>query len=307
MSPVIRARDLARWYGQVVGLNDLTVDIESGITGLLGPNGAGKTTFLRLIAGELQPSRGSIEVLGRSPFANRELFRQLGFAPQQDALYEDMSALEFVTFLARLHGLSKSEARGRAGNALERVGLGGDLNRKLREYSKGTRQKTRIAQSFAHAPTLLVLDEPLTGLDPVARVDMLSLFRELADSGVSIVVSSHVLHEVSALTQDVVLVHRGRLLARGEVADIRKLLDKHPRRVEIRAREPRRLAKELIELETVASVSLSDEDRHLSVETRDVDAFFRTLTPIAARTRCGILELESVDAGLESVFDYLVQ
>lgn len=307
MSAIIAAKDLARWYGQVVGLNDLSVEIEPGITGLLGPNGAGKTTFLRLVAGELKPSRGGISVLGQAPFANRGLFRRLGFAPQQDALYDDMSALDFVSFLTRLHGVDKRTAIQRSGTALERVGLANDMNRALGEFSKGMRQKTRIAQSFAHGPELLILDEPMTGLDPVARVDMLGLFRELAESGVSILVSSHVLHEVSALTQEVVLIHRGRLLARGEVPEIRKLLDKHPRRVEIKAREARRLAGELVALGTVSSVRVSDEHQHVSVETSDVDSFFESLTPLATSSRCGIFELESVDAGLESVFDYLVQ
>lgn len=307
MSAPIQAKMVGRWYGQVVGLNELTVDIEAGITGLLGPNGAGKTTFLRLVAGELKPSRGTLSVLGQNPFANRELFRRIGFCPQQDALYEDLSALEFVTFLTKLRGLGAREARERAKRALDRVGLADAMTRRLHGFSKGMRQRTRIAQSFAHEPELLILDEPLTGLDPLVRIKMLELFRELSEDGCHVVLSSHVLHEVSALTESVVLVHRGRLLARGAVPEIRKLLDKHPRRVEIHAREARRLAAELVRLEVVTSVKVSDEKQHVVVETNNVERFFQDLTPLAAQIQAGITELESADAGLEAVFDYLVK
>ncbi len=307
MTLPIQATEVARWYGQVMGLNDLTVDIDTGITGLLGPNGAGKTSFLRLVAGELKPSRGRIAVLGEAPFANRRLLRRIGFCPQQDALYDDMSALEFVTFLTRLHGFTAREATEHAKRALERVGLADAMRRALGGFSKGMRQRTRIAQSIAHRPELLVLDEPLTGLDPLVRRDMLALFRELSDEGCHILVSSHVLHEVAALTQDVVMIHRGRLLAQGTVSEIRVLLDKHPRRVEIHARDARRLATELVALNGVTSVQLSENDTHLRVETSDVEKFFGELTPLAARLNAGISSLESADAGLESVFDYLVK
>ena len=307
MNPSIRAHEVGRWYGQVVGLNELTVDIEAGITGLLGPNGAGKTTFLRLVAGELKPSRGKLTVLGHNPFANRELFRRIGFCPQQDALYEDLSALEFVTFLTKLRGHGAREARERSKRALERVGLGDSMQRTLRGFSKGMRQRTRIAQSFAHSPELLILDEPLTGLDPLVRIEMLALFRELNAAGCHVLLSSHVLHEVSALTESVVLVHRGRLLARGSVPEIRKLLDKHPRRVVIKALDARRLASELVQLPIVSSVALSDEGQRLSLETSDLDRFFEALTQVAGQSKAGIRELESADAGLEAVFDYLVK
>ena len=307
MSSVIEAHEVARWYGQVVGLNDLSVNIGGGITGLLGPNGAGKTTFLRLIAGELKPSRGSLRVLGKDPFANRELFREIGFCPQQDALYEDMTAQAFVTLLMRFHGFDHREAAERAKTALERVGLGASSGRRVSEFSKGMRQRVRLAQSIGHSPKLLVVDEPWTGLDPIGRKETIALFKDLAQSGVHVVVSSHVLHEVEALTESIVLFHRGRLLAQGTVREIRQLLDKHPRRVRIRADQGRRLARSLIEFEEVASIQLDDEDRKLTVETRDVDSFFGRLTEAAALSPCGIRAMESMDDGLESVFDYLVE
>jgi ABC-2 type transport system ATP-binding protein len=307
LSAVIDARELGRWYGPVVGLNELTASIGAGVTGLVGPNGAGKSTFMKLVAGELLPSRGALSVLGEAPFANRELFRRVGFCPQQDALWGHMSGRAFLTLLMRLAGFARREARARADRALERVGLSAAADRRTAEYSKGMRQRAKIAQAIAHAPELLVVDEPMTGLDPVARLDTLTLFRELAEAGVHIVISSHVLHEVESLTEEILLVHRGRLLAQGAVRDVRRLLARHPRRVEIRAREPRRLARALIELEDVAAVEVTGDDGLLLVETRDLDGFLERLTRIAAAESFGVRELESTDASLEAVFDYLVQ
>jgi ABC-2 type transport system ATP-binding protein len=304
--PMLEAESLGRWYGQVTGLADLTLRVERGITGLVGPNGAGKSTFLKLAAGEIRPSRGSLRVLGLQPFANREYFRRVGFCPQQESLYDDMTGLEMVTLLMRLHGFGSAEARRRASEALDRVGLGEPRKRRIGGYSKGMRQRTKLAQAIAHSPELLIADEPLNGLDPVGRAEIQDLFAELARAGASVLVSSHVLHEVEALTENVVLFLRGRLLAQGTVSEVRKLLSRHPRRIEVRAREPRRLAKALVELDDVTSVRLAPEGGRLTVETSDVERFFGALTSVAARERAGILSLESHDASLEAVFDYLV-
>jgi ABC-2 type transport system ATP-binding protein len=304
--PLCVARDLGRWYGPVVGLNDLSVTIPGGVIGLLGPNGAGKSTLLKLVAGEIRPSRGTLEVLGLEPFANREYFRRLGFCPQQDAMYGDMNALEFVSFLMRLSGFSPREARDRAARALERVALGDAMLRRTREYSKGMRQRVKVAQAIAHDPEFLILDEPLTGLDPIARRDMVALFAELGRAGKHILVSSHVLHEVESLTEDILLLHRGRLLAQGTVHEVRALLSRHPRKVELRARESRRLARALLSLGEVSSVRVAADGRGLSVETTDVEAFFARLPEVVLAERAGIESLESPDASLEAVFDYLI-
>ena len=303
--PVLEADKLGRWYGQVVGLNDLTLSIEGGVTGLIGPNGAGKSTFLKLVAGEIKSSRGTLTVLGEQPFANRSYFRRVGFCPQQDALYDDMTGTEVVTFLLRLHGYGRREARTRAGRALERAGLTQGLERRTRDYSKGMRQRVKLAQAIAHDPEFLIVDEPLNGLDPVGRLEMTQLFRELGETGTHVLISSHVLHEVESLTEYIVLLHRGRLLAQGTVPEIRRLLNRHPRRVEIKAREPRRIARRIVEFEDVRSVQVRD-DGPLVVETGDIERFFRQLTPVAAAERAGIQTIESSDAGLEAVFDYLV-
>ncbi len=306
MSAVFTARDLGRWYGPVVGLNDLSVSVPGGVFGLLGPNGAGKSTLLKLIAGEIRPSRGTIEVLGHNPFANREYFRRLGFCPQQDALYGDMSALELVTFLTRMQGFSAADSRARALRALERVELTDAMRRRTREYSKGMRQRVKIAQAIAHDPQFLILDEPLTGLDPLARRGMIALFKELGRAGVHLLISSHVLHEVENITEEILLLHRGRLLAQGKVHEVRALLSRHPRKVEMRAREARRLGRALLALSEVSSVQVAPDGRSLSLETGDVEAFFTHLPEIALAERAGIESFESTDAGLEAVFDYLI-
>ncbi len=306
MSAIVVARRLARWYGPVIGVNDLDVEIGPGITGLLGPNGAGKSTFLRLVTGLLRPSRGSLEVLGRRPFGNAELHRRLGLCPEHDALYEDMTALDFVLHLLRLHGYGLRAARPRAEAALAEVDLLTVGLRQVRGFSKGMRQRLKIAQAIAHGPEFLVLDEPMTGLDPVMRARMIALFRRLRDRGTHLLVSTHILHEVEALTEKILLIHRGRVLADGTVAEIRRWLEEHPQRVHVRARDARRLAVRLLADSAVQGVQLDDDERGVVVQTARLAAFEAALPAIAAEAQAGIEEFEVLDAGLEAVFDYLV-
>lgn len=304
---VLRTKSLGRWYGQVAGLSDLSVEVGSGITGLIGPNGAGKSTLLKLIVGELRPSRGQLEVLGHAPFANRALYRRLGFAPQQDAFYGHLNAVEMVILLLRLHGFGKNEAREKAAHALARVRLLEGTERPIRTYSKGMRQRVKLAQAIAHDPEFLVLDEPLTGLDPLGRRDVLQLLKELAEEGKTVLVSSHVLYEVESLDPKVLLIHRGRLLAQGKVREIRKLLNRHPSRVLIESREPRVLGKALFELDEVNACRLDEKRGSLDIETRDLEGFLERATQVCAAGGYGISSMKTVDEGLEAVFDYLVQ
>ena len=306
MSAIVEAEALGRWYGEVVGLGDLTVSIEPGITGLVGPNGAGKSTFMKLMVGELRPHRGSITVLGHRPFGSRPLYRRLGFCPQQDALYEHQSGRAFVRDIMRLAGFPRKEADRRAVAAMERVGLADAMDRKVSDYSKGMRQRTRLAQSVAHDPEIIVADEPLTGLDPIARRQTLELFRALANDGKSVILSSHVLHEVESLTDTMVLIHRGRLLAQGNVRDVRRLINKHPSRVHLKARDPRGLASRLLDEPYVNAVSLSSDGEGLLVETLDVGTFHQRFAAVAGEADAGVRSLVSDDASLEAVFDYLV-
>lgn len=305
-SPVIEARGLGRWYGEVVGLSDLSVAIQPGITGLVGPNGSGKSTFMKLIVGELKPSRGGVRVLGHQPFANRELYKDLGFCPQQDALYDHLSAHGFLTHLLRITGISGDESKQRAERALSRVDLTEAMHRKCSTYSKGMRQRVRIAQAIAHDPKLLIFDEPLSGLDPIARNQIRTIFKELVEAGCNLLVSSHVLHELQGLTDRIVLIHRGRLLAQGGVAEIRRLLSKHPRRISITSDAPVELAVELMRLPGVRATRIAENERTLTVETREAQGLFDQLPAIATRLKAGITSLDSDDEDLEAVFDYLV-
>ena len=309
MSAVISTDQLGRYYGQVAGLNELTAEFPPGIVGLVGPNGAGKSTLLRLIVGEIRPSRGALTVLGQDPFANRELYRRIGFCPQQDALYEDLSAFEIVRLLLRLGGYDAAESKRRAERALERLSMTERMHDKVRTYSKGMRQRVRIAQAIAHDPELLVLDEPMTGLDPLGRREMLALLGELGAEQKHVLFSSHILYEVEHLTAEIVLLHRGRLLAKGRLKDVRALLNRHPRKVEITARRARELARVLLAWDEVLAVRVGTQqgvEELLSVETRDVGAFWRRLTPLAGAESFGVSEVKSQDASLEAVFDYLV-
>lgn len=301
------AEDLARGYGQVAGLTDLSVTIGPGVTGLIGPNGAGKSTFLKLIVGELKPTRGSLRVLGETPFGNRELYRRIGFAPQQDAFYEHLDAVGMVRLLLRLAGYSRREATERAASALDRVRLVEGRERPIKTYSKGMRQRVKLAQAIAHDPELLVLDEPLTGLDPLGRRDVLRLLQGLADEGKTIVVSSHVLHEVESLTQEILLLHRGRLLAQGRVREVRKLLDQYPSRVAIRARRARDLGRVLMGFDEVRACRLGHGDDALELETVDLDSFLNRMAGVCASESFGVSVMKSMDENLEAVFDYLVE
>ena len=304
--PVVAADHLSKWYGQVIGLNDVSVEVGPGITGLLGPNGAGKSTLLKLITGQLKPSKGGVAVLGEPVWDNPPLFFRLGVCPEQDAFYERMTGLEWVTALVRLNGLSEAEAAGAARAALETVDLLGAADRKIGAYSKGMRQRVKLAQAVAHDPELLVLDEPLAGMDPIARRKVIRLIKDRAARGGSVLVSSHVLHEIEEMTATILLMHNGRILAEGNIHTIRGLIDEHPHKVRIRAADPRGLARGLIAHDDISSVQF--EADAVMLETRRPDAFYGRLTEAAATGALGeIHEVSSPDDNLQAVFDYLVK
>lgn len=307
MTAVVQTDSLSRWYGQVIGVNDLSVEVGPGITGLLGPNGSGKTTLLGLVTGQLRPQRGGIRVLGEKPFANRRLYRRMGYCPEQDALYGNLTGREFVTFLMRLHGAGASRARAAAETALELVGLQDVMDRRCGTYSRGMRQRVKLAQALAHEPELLVLDEPFTGMDPEVRRRMRDLMRTLRAGGTCILVSSHVLHEVEALADSVVLIHRGRILADGPVQEIRGLLRRHPHRLSVQLRDPRALARGLMDRPEVRGLHFGKDGETLVVETGDPESLLAALPGIVTETRPGLRVLRHEDAGLEAVFDYLVR
>jgi ABC-2 type transport system ATP-binding protein len=304
MGALLTARSLTKLYGVVIGVNDVTLDLEPGVIGLLGPNGAGKSTLLKLVTGQLRPTEGSIEVLGEAPWNNPPLFRRIGFCPEQDAFWDSDSALEFVTSLARLSGLG-AHARQKAEVALERVGATAFMHRPIREYSKGMRQRTKIAQALVHEPDLLIFDEPLSGTDPVGRREMTDLIRTLGREGRSIIVSSHVLHEVQAATSEFVLILGGRILAAGDIREVRSLMNEIPHRITIRCDDPRALAHHLVRDLPIRGVEILGDDRELVVLTQDPGAFYQGLPEVVASAGVSVRELVSADDNLEAVFSYL--
>jgi ABC-2 type transport system ATP-binding protein len=303
---IVTTEHLSKWYGQVSGLNDVTVTVPSGITGLLGPNGAGKSTFMKLITGQLKPSKGVVRVLGEPIWGNPAIYHRIGFCPEQDAFYERMTGIDWVTALVRLNGMAPDAARAAAEAALAAVDLTDAANKKIGAYSKGMRQRVKLAQALVHDPELLILDEPLTGMDPIMRRRTIRQIKDWARAGKSIIVSSHILHEVEAMTSNILLINNGRIVAEGNVHQIRDLIDTHPHTVFIRVSDPRTLARTLLVEDGV--ISMRFETGALVVETARPDAFYARVTEMAASGEAGpIDEVTSPDDNLQAVFQYLVK
>ena len=294
----------SRWYGPVIALNDVTTTVGPGVTGLLGPNGAGKSTFLKLAAGQLAPSQGEVRVLGKPAWGSPELFHRVGVCPEPDAFWEGLTGLQFLMALLRLTGFDDAECKRRADHALEQVALTEARDRKIGGYSKGMRQRIKMAQSLAHDPQVLLLDEPLSGMDPVNRRRVVDLVKKLGREGRTVLVSSHILHEVEAMTRRVLLIHNGRILAEGDVREIRDLLDEHPLTVALRARDPRALARAVVGSPHVLSLTFGAEGEWVTVQTARPDEFYSSV--VDAAVEAGVSEMYSPDENLESVFKYLV-
>lgn len=295
---------VAKWYGAVIGLNDATIEIAPGITGLLGPNGAGKSTFLKLLGGQLRPSQGTVRLLDKDPFEDPSVHRHVGFLPEQDAFYDNLTGRQFVHFLTRLHGFSAGEATQRTGVAIDRVGLNDVADRKVRTYSKGMRQRIKLAQAIAHEPDVLVLDEPLTGMDPVARRRTINIISEMGASGTTVIVSSHILHEVQEMTNRVILLYQGRVRASGTSEDIRSYLNRYPHKIRIRSAEPRAISRALLALPGVVGVRLEDDS--VRIETQAPEELYDRLTALVLDDDLPVEGLEAEDVGLDAIFEYLV-
>jgi len=303
---VVVADHVSKWYGQVSGLNDVSVSVPSGITGLLGPNGAGKSTFMKVMTGQLKPSKGSITVLGEAIWGNPGIYSRIGFCPEQDSFYERMTGLDWVAALVRFNGHSEREAIELARQSLEQVDLADVALKKIGAYSKGMRQRVKLAQALAHDPELLILDEPLSGMDPLARRRTIQLIKSWGRSGKSIIVSSHILHEIESMTSNILLINQGRILAEGDVHHIRDLIDEHPHTVYIKADHVRSLARAFLLYDDVLSLKL--EEDAVVVQTAKPDEFYSRLTAVAASGELGVIhEVTSPDDNLQAVFQYLVK
>lgn len=304
MNPIIEAVEVSKWFGEVVAVNNLTAELQPGVTGLLGPNGAGKTTLIRLVLGLYEPSRGAVYVFGEAPRNNLDVLRRVGFCPEADRFYDGMTGLEFILWLNRYWGMDKAAARKAAQEVCEVVGMTARMNDRIDTYSKGMRQRIKIGQALALKPDLLVLDEPMQGLDPEGREEMFTLIRRLGDEGRSILVSSHILYEIERVTDRVLLLHNGAVLAHGSVRHIRDLIDEHPHAVTIEGPDVRRLGDFFVSDET--TLSLEFDNGVVIIRTSDPAHFYEKLNNLIVDESLAIAGIRCADDDLQSVFDYLV-
>jgi len=306
VTAVIETSKLSKWYGNVLGLSDVSLEIEPGVTGLLGPNGAGKSTFLKLITGQIKPSIGAVRIFNQKVRRNQALFSRIGFCPEHDSFYEEMTGWVFLTSLLKLQGFSSAEIRLRAEKALDIVELSADKDRLIRAYSRGMRQRLKFAQAIAHDPEIIILDEPLSGLDPLGKRKLIRLIRTYKEEGRTVIVSSHVLPEIEALTRSIILIHQGKVFAKGDIHYIRDLIETHPHMVSIRCSDPRGLAGLLLGEGCVLKLHFGADGRSVLVETNNRDRFFGLLLSRIVQSRMDIEEITSPDDNLQAVFDYLV-
>lgn len=306
-TPLIEFRDVSRWYGEVIGINRVTMALRPGITGLLGPNGAGKSTVMNLIAGLIRPSQGEVLVCGEPAWANPGLMHRVGCCAQADSFFERMTGTDFIASLLQVRGWSRSRAGHAAVHALEQLGMAPHMNRRIRGYSKGMRQRTKVALAIAHNPDILILDEPLDGLDAVGRHEMVDLVRRFGREGRNVLISSHVLHEIESMTNNILLVNGGYLLAEGDVHEVRDSMREHPHRVLVRCADPRGAAVWFAQKAYCLSVRVEERDGALVVETRDLSGFYDDLDRLVLEMGADVSLVSVSDEDISSIFDYLAR
>ena len=304
-TPAVVIDKCSKWYGQVIGLNEVSLAIDGGVTGILGPNGAGKSTLFKLLMGRLKPSSGNVRLFGVDPWESTAPYRRVGYVAETEKLYDWMTGHDFVSTLARLHGMTREEASDRASHVLNFVGLADVQNKEIGKYSKGMRQRVKIAHALVHDPDLIILDEPLHGCDPIARTSIMSVIRDLGTQGKTVLVSSHILDEIERITEQIVILHNGRLLALGNLHAIRDLLDKHPHRILIRTENPRKLAEYFVPEDPVYGVRFAEEGA-LEVLTNDLSAAHSVLPRVIVESGLKITSIENPDDNLEALLGYLV-
>ncbi|MBI2709274.1 MAG: ABC transporter ATP-binding protein [Actinobacteria bacterium] len=302
-TPMVELREVTCWFGDVVAVSEVSFALGPGVTALLGPNGAGKSTTLRLLCGLVAPARGTVRVLGRDPRTDIDVHGQIGLVPQQEVVFDHQDALEFVTMAAVLSGVDRPQVA--ALRALDAVEMDADDHRPLRTYSRGMRQRIKVAAAIVHEPQVIVLDEPLTGLDPRQRRHMTDLFHALGEQGRCVLVSSHVLEEVERFGSDVLVIAQGRLAAQGDFHAIRDLMDDQPHHLRIRTDRPQQVAGRLLAAGLIVGLEMVDAET-VVVETSDVTAFRRRVAPAARDAGAHLWEVVPLDDDLDAVFRYLV-
>jgi ABC-2 type transport system ATP-binding protein len=305
MTPIIEAQGVSKWFGEVVAVNNLNLTIDSEITGLLGPNGAGKSTLIKLALGLYAPSRGVIRVFGEKPRNNNNVLRRIGYCPETDYFFENTTGFEFVYWLNRYWGMNRHDAHKAAENAIELTRMTERMHDPINTYSKGMRQRVKIAQALTTSPDLLFLDEPMNGLDPKGREEMYALIQALADAGMSVVVSSHILYEIERITDSVVLMYRGALLAQGRVRDIRDLIDRHPHAIRIETSQPREVSRVFMDIAEVTKLEF--EEGALVIRTHDPNLCYGLLNDMVRTGNASIQGITCDDDNLQSVFNYLTR
>lgn len=297
--------DVSKFYGDVLGVNRVNLSIPSGITSLVGPNGSGKTTLMNLMTGLVRPTRGRISILGIAPDDPERLFRVVGYCTQFDSFPRGMTGYQFIYSYLRLFGYPHARSSELAMRAVERVSLADAAGRKIAGYSKGMRQRIKLAQAICHNPSVLVLDEPLNGLDPLIRAETIALFRSLAAEGLHLIISSHVLHEVDVISDQVVLLSNGYVVAEGQIRGVRDEIQEHPMQILIRCDKPGELASQVFQNDYVVEARIHNDRQGVLVKTRDADRFYLLLNKIAQNG----IEIESVapaDDDVLSVYEYLI-
>lgn len=302
---MIELQNVTKLYGKVIGVNDLTLSLGPGAYGLLGPNGSGKSTLLNLITGQLRPTLGTVEVMGQSPRNNPALFRRLGYCPGSEGLYADVSALEWVRYLQQLQGMTASQADSAARNSLELVGMGAAMNRPISSYSRGMRQRTKLAQAIAHDPDFLILDEPFSGLDPVGRHELTAVLLDWIGQGKSLLFASHVLHEIESITQSFLLICGGRLLAFGTADDVHAMMLGLPNEVALKTNRPHDLASLLLKERVIDSVKIVEST--ITVATRQPAVLYARLPQWLKDSEIEVSEMHSADESLQALFNSLIK
>ena len=303
-TPVVMFDRVSKSYGRINAVTSISLGLSGGVTGILGMNGAGKSTLFKLMMGKIRPSSGAIRLFGEDPWKNTAPYSRVGFVPEHEKLHDWMTAFEFVTTFARLHGLTREEAEIEAKRVLKFVSLDDVMHKQIGQYSKGMRQRVKIAHALVNDPELIILDEPLQGCDPLARTTIMNVIKELGAMGRTVLVSSHILGEIERITEQIVILHRGRILALGNSHAIREMLDQHPHKIVLKCENPRDVAKHVIEIEQITGMSFV-ENKKLILETNNLGDVHKQLPNLIVNSGFNVTGIDNPDDDLKSILTYL--